>query len=1076
MSAFVHDSLRLLFDVSLRSIILALLAAGLLWLFRVTDHNVRHRVWCMVLAAMFFLPLAQLVSPAIRLPVTAASLFDFSWGRPTERATKASGDAIESAYLPKVDPTIDGERGLSATSASHVSNSDDGRTGVVAGGAEPLIDRPDPLSWKTVIFAVYAIVAVALIARLVAGMWAARRLTQRSRRIDPALIGGRIAFECDAIQVPLTTGFVSPRILLPADWQSWNGDLLQSVLNHEQAHLLRRDNLITVLGEANRCLYWFHPLAWLLRRELAVLAEFICDDYAIAAAPDRRQYAQHLLEIAGRLTGGVRRASGVDIFMARTPQVVSRIDSILDASRPLTRRLSRSGSALLTIVAIPLMIGAAGLRAGEPPETSSATSERAPADSVAEAATPQAGHDIYGDPLPEGAISRLGTIRLRQPGQGWRRIAFLPGGSQFIVGGLDCDARCWDARTGEMIHKFDLNGAQPSAFCVSPADGAVATLGVRFKGDIREADSEVIVWNSGSWSERQRIAWKGSLGPKSMAFSPDGKTLAVSEHDGGLRLLSVEDQKKKVLKGPSLGPIESLAFSPEGDLIVTASRQGVLCWNLVADEEPQRLEEFPQGAGVVRFSPDGRLLAVGAYGSPAMLYDVKSRKPLVSVHARKPVLSITGGGDDHSTEGMCFSADGNQLIIPSRKNVIEFFDVKTGKLVKSLESQPIQPQGVDVSPQGEFAACIGTAAAIDVWNLKSGKRISDQWIGNLDATFQTLFTLNDEQVITGGRDGSIRFWNAATGRQERILQHDRWVAALALSPRGESLLSLGLDDTVRLWDAATGTEKLKLPGHGMTGGSGTSALAFSPDGKQFYSFGMDLVLRINETATGKALAEHDIRPSDVKIESGPDGRPLPDLGDPFAEGKGGFQFDQVVLTAGGSHLLIGGRTTSKIYLFDCETGRETAIFKTENPLQGLAVSPDGSLIATFEDDNPPQEGQPGPRRRSSTLRLRDIASQKIVREVKLPGGYAYRMAFSNDGKLLSLTTSQIDMKTYSQRTRLSVLNVETLKEVAGMDVEPNSIRTMAFAHGGTILGTGYADSSVLLWDLEKLRDNGSLPR
>ena len=46
--------------------------------------------------------------------------------------------------------------------------------------------------------------------------------------------------------------------------------MLQSVLNHEQAHLRRRDNLITVLGEANRCLYWFHPLAWLLRRELAV--------------------------------------------------------------------------------------------------------------------------------------------------------------------------------------------------------------------------------------------------------------------------------------------------------------------------------------------------------------------------------------------------------------------------------------------------------------------------------------------------------------------------------------------------------------------------------------------------------------------------------------------------------------------------------------------------------------------------------------------------------------------------------------------------------------------------------------
>jgi WD40 repeat protein len=552
-----------------------------------------------------------------------------------------------------------------------------------------------------------------------------------------------------------------------------------------------------------------------------------------------------------------------------------------------------------------------------------------------------------------------------------------------------------------------------------------------------------------------------------MAFSPDGKTLAVSARDG-LRLLSVGEKGERVLASPSIDQIESLVFSPDGGLIITASRQGVLCWNLAKDEEPQRLEDFPQGAGVVRFSPEGGLLAVGNYHSPATLFDVASRKPL---------LSIASDGEGHSTEGMCFTADGKQLVIPSSYGAIEFFDVKTGKLVKSIEAQPIQPQGVAVSPQGEFLASIGTATAIEVWDLKSGKRISDQWIGNLDAAVQTLFTLNDEQVITGGRDGSIRFWNAATGQQERMVEIDHWVVALALSPRGESLLSLGLDDTVRLWDAATGTEKRKLPGHGMTGGSGTSALAFSPDGKQFYSFGMDLVLRINETATGKVLAEHNIRPSDVKIESGPDGRPLPDFDDPFAEGRGGFEFDQVLLTAGGAHLLIGGRTTSKIYIFDGETGRETAIVKTENPLQGLAVSPDGSLIATFEDDSSPSpQRQPGPRRRSSTLRLRDMASQKIVREVSLPGGSAYRMAFSNDGKLLSFVTSQIDVKTYSQRTRLSVLNVETLKEVAGMDVEPNSIRTMAFAHGGTLLGTGYADSSVLLWDLEKLRDNGGLPR
>ena len=167
-------------------------------------------------------------------------------------------------------------------------------------------------------------------------------------------------------------------------------------------------------------------------------------------------------------------------------------------------------------MAIPLLIGAVAVRGypEESPWRAARDRRAAAADSVVDAAIPQAGHDVYGDPLPERAISRLGTIRLRQTGQGWRRIAFLPDGSQFVVGGLDSDARCWDARTGVMTHKFDLGGAATLAFCVSPTDGAVATLGLRYNRNRRECKLEVVVWNPKTWSQRSRITWKGRPRPQ----------------------------------------------------------------------------------------------------------------------------------------------------------------------------------------------------------------------------------------------------------------------------------------------------------------------------------------------------------------------------------------------------------------------------------------------------------------------------------------------------------------------------------------------------------------------------------
>ena len=126
---------------------------------------------------------------------------------------------------------------------------------------------------------------------------------------------------------------------LAASLATWRAEKLAAVLAHEQMHVERADCAVALLAEINCCLYWFHPLAWWLKRQLAALAEQACDDAAIDTG-SRTQYARHLLEVAAAVTQQRGRLAPIGISMARASNVETRILAILDLRRPLSRTLT----------------------------------------------------------------------------------------------------------------------------------------------------------------------------------------------------------------------------------------------------------------------------------------------------------------------------------------------------------------------------------------------------------------------------------------------------------------------------------------------------------------------------------------------------------------------------------------------------------------------------------------------------------------------------------------------------------------------------------------------------------------
>jgi GWxTD domain-containing protein len=152
----------------------------------------------------------------------------------------------------------------------------------------------------------------------------------------------------------MTVGQIAPTVLLPIGWREWDSAKLQAVLAHEEAHVRRADWAIGVLARVNCCIFWFHPLAWWLKRELALLAEYACDDSALTQIGDRRQYARALLEIACAMKSAHGRLWVDAVPMAKETNVEKRMQQILDDTRTIPPAFRRRGWVALLMCGLPV--------------------------------------------------------------------------------------------------------------------------------------------------------------------------------------------------------------------------------------------------------------------------------------------------------------------------------------------------------------------------------------------------------------------------------------------------------------------------------------------------------------------------------------------------------------------------------------------------------------------------------------------------------------------------------------------------------------------------------------------------
>src|SRR5262249_24414501 len=132
---------------------------------------------------------------------------------------------------------------------------------------------------------------VVLLARLVIGTLRVKRLL-RGATFENCRLTHR------ACSTPVTVGWIHPKVILPGNWSGWPERQRRGILVHEAEHVRRRDPLTEWLALLNRAVFWFHPLAWWLEKEVSRLAEEACDAAVLASGFEPREYAEYLLTLA----------------------------------------------------------------------------------------------------------------------------------------------------------------------------------------------------------------------------------------------------------------------------------------------------------------------------------------------------------------------------------------------------------------------------------------------------------------------------------------------------------------------------------------------------------------------------------------------------------------------------------------------------------------------------------------------------------------------------------------------------------------------------------------------------------
>ncbi len=546
-------------------------------------------------------------------------------------------------------------------------------------------------------------------------------------------------------------------------------------------------------------------------------------------------------------------------------------------------------------------------------------------------------------------------------------------------------------------------------------------------------DQTIHVWDLPS--RESAATFKGHTEPVwSLSFAPDGATLVSGSEDTFVKIWDVPQKKElRTLPAPwavlwgdgHFDKVNAVAFSPNGNLLTSCGNDGTLrFWDPKSGKETARLE-LGRFVIWIAFSPDGERIAVltatKGVGTLKVL-DVKTKKLLSSIEDNVE-LSFSGA----------FSPDGTMIAAAATGNAAALWDIKTGKIKRLFRGHTDKISSVSISPSGEILATCSSDRTVRLWKLD-----------------------DEEDFPRSTQIGGVRRVDAASSTSNRV-------RSVAVSPNGQSVATTS-DAGFQLWDVATQKPIVKPDDSNFI--FAPRALAFSPGGEVVV--GVDeFETRIFDVDSGRMVAALPFDSNSVLARNvmafTKDGRQLAVIGDVKTRGVTLWDTQswkkQLSLAQSESNLVfvsftpdgqsvVTASTDGFVKLWDKRSGAFTSEIHWEPSRNGImtaALAPDGSRLALADS--------------SSMITIWNISSQEQEHTF---GGHSKGLEFlefSPDSKTLLSCACE-----YGSRSGEMILwQVETGDEILRLRDHESAITCLGFSSQTQLLATGSDVGTVKFW-------------
>jgi WD40 repeat protein len=676
------------------------------------------------------------------------------------------------------------------------------------------------------------------------------------------------------------------------------------------------------------------------------------------------------------------------------------------------------------------------------------------------------------------------SVRLRT----CRALAFSPDSRRLAVAGSDDgiagDVRVLDAATGQELQRL-ATGSTVHCLAFSPTDGKLAV-----------GTNEVWLWDPATGTKTE-LPRQGNASAAALAFTSDGKTLAVSAQNGNSTRVSLWDvagiRERLTLPDFTNEVVHLLALSPDGRTLASASWvplhiSGKLhLWDATTGN-PRASLEVSRLVRAVSFTPDGRTLLCAdddgisrrdaATGQPQGSVTIPSASP--AAFSADGTLAAIGPGpvrlwdlamsrEQTVVKGpagqvslLAFSPDGRRLASvayppggsPWDRNEVQVWDRDDPYLdTPAGLRDPEMVRALAFAPDGRRFVTAGRGPRVKLWDaatLAPAGALADaleevgSWLH--PGMVPPLAYSPDGKTLavasTRGQKTAV-LWNVRTGQPAATLAgHRGLVHGVAFAPDGRTVATVSRDRTVKLWDAASGAERATLGGHN----SGIESLAFSADSRWLATGGADGTVKLWEAATGRGHATLAAHTGAVYLLLfSPNGQRLVSASrvskrKPSATG-GWWE---------------GQDWDEDARLWDVAAAREMAVLKQrdDGPAR-VAFAPDGRLLAVARKT----------RADGDTIALFDPMTGQAGPPIsEAHGWHVSDLAFSPDGKTLATASWDRTVKVWDAATR------RRQAELSGQAWAEH----VAFSPDGRTLAASWQDGTVRLWSTATQKERAAL--